>query len=204
MNMFRQLKKRWIFSILGCIMSMPLLAHEAPGNRATLVMRDEGHIGLMLQGDLTEVLRRTVAADTAPGAFLAQVSAMSLQEFTALWMRARRQWESEWGLVLPNGTRVRAVQWRGPSAQAAQSALRNLLMQALTDSKPALSANHAPHEHATIEFSADFVITDRQSFSGARTVELQIAPEFAPLRVISYRPQQQSVEAKNPRIRIGF
>ena len=196
--------RRWSLTVLLCILTLPADAHDAPGHRATLVVRDAGHISLTVQCDLLQALGRTVAPEQALGVFLTQASAMSADAFAALWMRARRQWESEFALLLADGSRTKGSQWRWPSPQTAQSILREYLMDELTRPASGAVRSSADHAHARLEFSADFIVQGVRSASETVGVELSVSPAFAPLRLTAYRPQQYMIDSRVPRVRIRF
>ena len=185
--------------LCACVCSLGLScgaqAHEAPGHRASLVWRDGGHFALSVQANLLEVLHATLApgsGQAGAGQLLLELSAISPEAFALTWVQAQRRWESEWVLLLKDGTRVRAAQWRWPTAKSAQAALQEQLMQHLT------GAADAPH--APLEAAADFIVSPTQS----EATELALSAAFAPLRLSTSRPRQTTVEPQAPRVTLQF
>lgn len=166
-------------------------AHEIQDNRATLVLRDGGHLSVTLYISYAEALHLALAPQRPMAEFLMVYSAMKPDQFRKELLRAQAKFEASTQVYLGNGTELALARWAWPDPQQVQDMFRHRIMQLIAD--PSAHVHDEP-----LEVHADAV-----SAEAITAVRVQFPEEFQKVLVVAYRPNQYWVDARawSPNIR---
>lgn len=183
-------KAAWI-ALLALAAFNPARAHDLQENRATLVLRDGGHLSLTLYIAYADALRAVLAPQRPAEEFLMVYSAMKPELLQKELVRAQTKFQSSTRLYLASGRELALTNWAWPDARQVQAALQQRIMQAMVD-----PAGHAHDEPLEIHAEAN-------SREEIMAVRVQFPEEFQKVLVVSYRPNQIEVDPKtwSPAIR---
>jgi hypothetical protein len=163
-------------------------AHEITGPRATLVMRDGGHVSMTMYLDGADLLRAASPPGEAPAEALRRLAAMEPSAFARAWAQAQGAVQASTRLQGSPNLAVVLSHWSWPSAAQVQAALRQAVMRGLAKSGGA-EALH-PEPAALLEARAETVLP-----ATARDLRVQFPASLGEVIVVSYRPGQQEVGA---------
>lgn len=181
---------------LGVGMGMvvaPAHAHEVTDNRATLVLRDGGHLSLTLYLDYVAALHLALAPGRPLEEFMLTYAAMPAAEFEAAQAGAHRKFEQGVGVVLKAGTALTFQGWQWPQAAQVQQDLRTRAMQLLR--RPGAAHSHAAPLEVRAELAA---VQDFQSLT------IRFPTELGKVLVVSYKPNQAWSDPTKPPPEINF
>lgn len=180
--------------LLTCLLSatLPVQAHEAEVNKATLVLRDGHHLSLSLYLRLDESLYRMSLKKVPYQEFLLAHASMPAAEFEKVWLPVQEQLQKS--VVLQDGRNqpLTLRKWKWPKPEKIQAVIQENLMQAT------VAAGHH-HHPALLEIRAE-----ASASAPVSRVSLQVSPVWQPLLVVSYQPAQTVLEAGKPPVSIRF
>ncbi len=179
-------------ALLICNLSQTI-AHELPGNRATLVLR-EGHLSLTLLVDYTRVLHQVLAPQRPFQEFVMLYAAMSPVAFQSQLVQAQRNLQTGTQLRLQGKKSASFTQWTWPPTASVQHQFQQHTMQTMV----------APADHghaAQSEIRAQVQTNKPEAFNA---VTLQLPPEFQQVLVVSYQPRQTWVKPGTASTMIRF
>ena len=167
-------------------------AHELDENRATLVLREGGHIAMTIYLSYPEVLHLAMAPTSSMQEFLIAASAMPPEQFQESLRRAEVQLTAGIRLLAADGKPLPLSNWYWPAPAQAQAQLQHRVMQAIV----------SPDEHPAeepLEIYAD-ALANRQ-ISGVRVA---FPAAFQRVLVVAYQPEQAWVEGEELSTPIAF
>jgi hypothetical protein len=170
----------------------PTAAHELQENRATLVLRDRGHVSVTLYIAYTEALNQALAPQRPYAAFLLVYSAIKPEDLQKELLRAQARFQSGTRMYASTGKEIPLINWTWPDAKQVQSILQQHIMQAMVD-----PAGH--YHEPPIEIHAD-----ANSTQEITSLKVQLPEEFRKVLVVSFRPNQVWVEGKGLSPEIKF
>jgi hypothetical protein len=177
--------------ILGVLLALAACAagaHEIEGPRATVVMRDGGHVLMTMHVDGADLLRVSGSKGESPATALARLAAMEPAAFARAWTQAQTQVQAGTRLQQAPGVAVALSHWSWPGAAQVQAALRQAVMRRLTHGGEA--EHRHPEPAALLQARAEAVLS-----AAAHDLRVQFPAWLGEVTVVSYRPGQQEVEA---------
>jgi hypothetical protein len=185
---------------LAALLSLPALAarprparaHELPGNRLTLVLRNGNHVALSFLIDYPDALHRTLAPDRPFAEFALAASTLPAAELAALLQRAHARLQADTRLTLPDDSMLAITGWQWPDAARARSLLQQRVMAAVV----------APREHThepPVEIRADAMA--RQPLRG---LSVRLPAPLQRVLVVWSRPEQQWLDPDGAPLRLRF
>ena len=158
-------------------------AHELQENRATLVLRDQGHVSVTMYLNYAELLYQAIAPQRPYAAFLVVYSGMKPEDLRKELATAQSKFQSSTRMQLAGGGEAALSNWQWPDVKQVQELLRRQLAQAIVG-----PANHAHEQPSEIRVEAT-----APKFTA---VYMRFPAEFQRVLVVSYRPNQTWVDPK--------
>jgi hypothetical protein len=158
-------------------------AHELAENRATLVMRDRGHLSLTMYVRYTEAVHGAVAPATNYWQYLVAVSSLPPADFEKQMRRAHEALQAGTRLYLDGKAPSGFTNWVWPEPATAQRLFQQRLMDATV-------GGGAHHHEEPIEVHADGVLA-----SDVPNVRVMFSGALGKVLVVWYRPRQAWVDA---------
>lgn len=187
--------KKWIaaavLGVAGLAGLGPCHAHEMEANRATLVLRDGGHLSLTLYLDYAAALHQALAPSRPFEEFMLTHATMPAAQFQQALDGAHRKFEQGTRAAL-KGQPLAFRGWQWPAAAQVQQKLRERAM--LMVRAQGSHSHEAPLEvRAELAAGEDF-----------HTLKMQFPAEFRDVLVVSYRPAQVWVKPDQPSPAVVF
>ena len=180
-----------ITHLLGAVLALAACAasaHEIDGPRATVVMRDGGHVSMTMYVDGADLLRVSGSKGESPAAALARLAAMEPAAFARAWAQAQAQVQAGTRLQQAPGVPIALSHWSWPGAAQVQAALRQAVMRGLAHGSGTQGAH--PEPVALLQARAEAVLP-----AAAHGLRVQFPAWLGEVTVVSYRPGQQEVDA---------
>jgi len=178
--------RRWGPSIAAAATALAVAAcaygHELPDNRATLVLRDDRHVGVTVYLNLPEALRKALAHDRSFAEFVLVYSAMDPIHFKVAMDDAESRMAKAIDIRDEAGGKALMERWTWPTATETHAELQNLAAQLLVAPK------QPPHDDPA-EVHGDLVMA--RKINGLR---VKFPQEFDGVLAVSYRPKQVWIE----------
>ncbi len=171
-------------------------AHELPDNRVTMVLRDETHVSLTFYVDYPDVLNAVLAPKKSHREFLLASAAMKPEDFRQQILLVQAKLQAETRATLNGGKEATITGWAWPDAASIQTMIQKEVMELMVGR----AANPSQHTHEEpTEIRAN--ITHDKPIIDAN---IQFAEAFGKMLLVSYRPQQNWVAAKQVSSLIKF
>lgn len=174
---------------LGLVLSMaaahPLWAHDLQDNRATLVLREGGHLSVTLYIAYADALRAALAPQRPREEFLMVCSTMKPELLQKQLLRAQVRFQAATRIYLASGKQLTLTNWVWPDMKQVQAMLQHRIMREMVD-----PAGHAHDEPLEIH-------ADANSSEPITAVRVQFPEEFQKVLLVWYRPNQLWVDPKS-------
>jgi hypothetical protein len=167
-------------------------AHELPGNRATLVLRDNHHLTLTLHVGFPELLFQALGSGNAFGPFLLEYSTMAPERFAKELRRAQAAVEHGTRVYLQGGRDLVLTRWSWPDATTGQALLRERVMREAV-------GGGDDHHGEPMEIRAEAVAAEE-----VHSVSIEFPAILRRVLVVAYRPTQVWVDAGTRSAAIAF
>lgn len=167
-------------------------AHEMEANRATLVLRDGGHLALTLYLDYAAALHQALAPGRPFEEFMLTHATMPAAQFQQALDGVHRKFEQATRATLKTGPARVFRSWQWPQAAQVQQKLRERAM--LLVRMPGGHSHEAP-----LEVRAELAAGEE-----IQSLHLQFPVEFRDVLVVSYRPAQVWVKPEQPSPAVVF
>lgn len=159
-------------------------AHENEANRATLVLRDKGHLSAALYIQYSEALHQALAPQLSYPDFVMTYGAMDAPRFNASLAQAQAKFQAATRLVRQDGSVLTLTRWQWPAAAQVQRLLRERSMALMVGGHA-----HEPPQEITAELHSDKPIA---------AITAQFPPAFKQVLLVSYRPEQTVYDGTLP------
>lgn len=180
---------QWIAAVVLCmagLMSGAAHAHEMESNRATLVLREGGHLSLTLYIDYAAALHQALAPGRPFEEFMLTHATMPAVPFQQALDGAHRKFEQATRASMKAGQSLVFRGWQWPAGAQVQKKMRERAMMMV--SMQGAHSHEAPLEvRAELATGEDF-----------HALKMQFPAEFRDVLVVSYRPAQVWVKPDQP------
>ncbi|GAB2866782.1 hypothetical protein GCM10027277_39630 [Pseudoduganella ginsengisoli] len=167
-------------------------AHEMESNRATLVLREGGHLSLTLYLDYAQALHQALAPSRPFEEFMLTHATMPAAQFQQALDGAHRKFEQATRAAVKAGQPLAFRGWQWPAAAQVQQKLRERAMT--------LVRMQGAHSHeAPLEVRAELAAGE-----DFHSLKMQFPAEFRDVLVVSYRPAQVWVKPDQPSPAVVF
>lgn len=153
-------------------------AHEMEANRATMVLREGGHLSLTLYLDYMAALHLALAPGRPFDEFMLTHATMPAAQFAQAQETAHRKFEQRIRAEIKPGQALAFRGWQWPAPALVQQKLRERAML-LVRTQGGHSHEPPLEIHAELAAGEDF-----------HSLKMQFPPEFRDVLVVSYRPAQ--------------
>jgi hypothetical protein len=184
--------KQWIAAAVLGMAAFTGHAHEMEANRATMVLREGGHLSLTLYLDYAAALHQALAPGRPFEEFMLTHATMPAAQFQQALDGAHRKFEQGTRATLKAGQPLAFRGWQWPAAAQVQQKLRERAMLMVR-------AQGAHSHEAPLEVRAE--LAAGQDF---HALNVQFPAEFRDVLVVSYRPAQVWVKPDQPSPAVVF
>ncbi len=184
--------KRWLSPgvMLACALGLVLAllaasshAHDNEVNRATLVLRDKGHLSATLYINYTDALHQAIAPQMSDKDFVMTYGAMDAPRFQAALAKAQAVFQAGTRLTRQDGNVLTLLRWQWPAPEQVQRLLRERSMALMVGGHV-----HERQQEITAELNSDRPIA---------AITARFPQAFGQVLLVSYRPEQTVFDGKS-------